>query len=510
MTIQLTGSANSVALGGGYALRAPGLQGTAETLHPGGAATRTVTRDLAAGIVALDEALQAGAVSEVKIIDLSIKPTPPTSAPNTLRSAHGGQVELEVPDLGDATGQLVVSIDDAGGVRWHLPEVKAGGANAAARGTSGTLRFRIPTTATAHAIQPRASPKAPQRSLFGGAGRLLLKVLVYPVTDPLIGTVSDAFAARWEKLKRPYRLRIFAPDNYRNADVQPMSTGELAKVCNVGPVLMFVHGTFSTAHAGFGGLDTNTVVELNKRYGARVVAFDHPTLADTPVDNVRWLLGQLPSSEVQLDVVCHSRGGLVARVLAERHPQFALDASHVNVRRAVFAGVPNSGTVLADPDHMMNMVDRLTTVLTLFPTGPVTETLEALVTVVKIIGHGALKGLQGLASMHPSGPILSVLNQVSGRPCDYFAVTSIYEPTERGLRGVVLGAADNVVDLVFGNAENDLVVPTDGVWSSNGGACFPLRDDHVFTLDPSLGVTHTNLFPHQAVADKLLQWLAPL
>jgi pimeloyl-ACP methyl ester carboxylesterase len=507
MATQLTGSAQSVTLGGGYAVRAPGLKGTAQALPPGGATTRTVTRSLAAGMVALDSALQAEAVTEVKVIDLLLQPAPRTSATNALRSAQGGQVELEVPALGDDVGQLVVSIDDAGAVRWHLPEPKTSGAKTATRGAAGTLRFRIPATTATPAIRPGTPSGSRQRSLFGAAGRLLLKVLVYPVTDPLIGSIGDAFARRWEERKRPYRLRSFTPENYQNADVSPMSADELAKVCAEGPVLMFVHGTFSTAHAGFGGLAADTLAELYRHYGARVVAFDHPTLADSPVDNARWIAAQLPTSGVRLDVICHSRGGLVARVLAERHAPFALNASGVDVRRIVFAGVPNSGTVLVDPDHMVNMVDRLTTVLTLAPAGPVAETLEALVIVIKMVGHGALKGLQGLVSMHPAGPFLSTLNHAGGRLADYFAVTSNYEPTDEGLRGLVLGVADNLVDYVFGDAENDLVVPTDGVWARNGGAGFPLREDRVFTLDPSFGGTHTNLFPHQAVADKLLEWL---
>src|SRR5208282_3676199 len=128
-----------------------------------------------------------------------------------------------------------------------------------------------------------------------------------------------------------------------------------------------------------------------------------PALADAPDDNVRWLLAHLPSSPMQVDIVCHSRGGLVARVLAERNARLGLDASRIDVRRIVFCGVPNGGTALADPDHMVDMIDRFTTALTLFPTGPITETFEALITVVKIVGHGALKGLPGLASMRPKG-----------------------------------------------------------------------------------------------------------
>ena len=132
-------------------------------------------------------------------------------------------------------------------------------------------------------------------------------------------------------------------------------------------------------------------------------AFNHFTLSHDPRRNVEWLVGQLPAgAPLDIDIVCHSRGGLVARTIAEQPSMFGLDTSRLSVRRVVFVGVPNNGTLLAHPDHMMKMIDRFTTLLNVFPSGVVTETLEAIITAVKVIGHGALKGLQGLASMQPT------------------------------------------------------------------------------------------------------------
>ena len=98
-------------------------------------------------------------------------------------------------------------------------------------------------------------------------------------------------------------------------------------------------------------------------------AFDHFTLSHDPRRNIEWLVDQLPPQPLELDVVCHSRGGLVARALAEHPVAFGFDVSRVKVRRTVFVGVPNNGTALADPDHIVKMLDRLTTALNLFPTG---------------------------------------------------------------------------------------------------------------------------------------------
>ena len=508
MAIALDGSPRPVPLGPGYALRTPGWRGTADVHAGGAAATRSAMQGLDDGMDALDAALRQTQVTETRRIDLSLQPAAGARSAASLRSAQGmAEIELEVPDAGPDHGQLLLSIDDAGGLRWHLPDRIAlplpGGPS---RSTGGIARFRIPAVVASGPAGSAAS--ASQRSVFGLLGRKLLKVLVYPVTDEITGAAIDFIASHWEARKRPYRLRRFSPDDYRSIEATIPSAAELSAMAAQGPTLLFVHGTFSTAHGGFGGLPAATMQALAQRYGSRVIAFDHPTLSEDPQANVRWLLAQLPASGMALDIVCHSRGGLVARTLAEAPAALGLGARHIEVRRIVLAAVPNNGTLLADPDHMANMVDRLTTALVLLPSGPVTETLEALITVVKVLGHGGLKGLDGLASMLPEGRFLDTLNAGGGSPGDYFAIASNYQPTDLGLRGVVSGVADSVLDQVFGDAENDLVVPTGGVYQKNGSARFPLPSERVLLFGATQGVNHTQLFRHPSVSEKLLSWLS--
>ncbi len=539
MPTSLTGSSQPIQLGGGYALRAPGLRGTADMRAPGNAPTRADVRGLDTGLAALDDALQRAHVTEVRRIDLTVQPAGPggpgaAGAPGgaapSLRAVDGTpQLELEVPDLGPALGQLVLSIDDAGALRWHLPvdedpdtagrgvdtpqgmpnDPSVVGATASAaggpasRGGGAVKRFRLPA---ALVPPPPDAAGVRQRSLLGTAARRLLKVLVYPVTDPILGPVSNAFARHWEEKKRPYRLRAFTPSDYRTGDVTAIDPAAAEAMTSAGPVLLFIHGTFSTSHGGFGGLPEAAMATLSQRYGGRVLAFDHPTMHDDPTENVRQLLAAWPLGRSDVDVVCHSRGGLVSRVLAQASPD-------VRVRRLVFGAAPNAGTALTDPDHMVDMVDRLTTALSLAPTGPVTETLEALVTLLKMVGHGALKGLSGLASMNPQGEFLQRMNAAGAAPGartapEYFAISADYQPIDRGLRALVSGAADNVADQVFGQAGNDLVVPADGVWARNGAGGFPLPEDHVLRFGHPDGVMHTTVFDQQKTAEKLLAWLA--
>ena len=127
--------------------------------------------------------------------------------------------------------------------------------------------------------------------------------------------------------------------------------------------------------------------------------------------------------------------------------------------------------------------------------------LEGVITVVKQLAVGAVKGLDGLAAMRPDGPFLSEwLNRGDGGAARYHAIASDYEPLDPGLAA---WARDGIMDWIFGRAGNDLVVPTDGVYDSNGAGGFPVAEPLV--LDE--GVHHNGFFANRTVQDRLLTWL---
>jgi hypothetical protein len=158
---------------------------------------------------------------------------------------------------------------------------------------------------------------------------------------------------------------------------------------------------------------------------------------------------------------------------------------------------------------MTKMIDRLTTALNLFPSGLVAETLEALITAIKIVGHSGLKSLKGLSSMLPEGDFLRGLNQWSSTAAEYFAIAADYAPSDEGLKALVAGKiADAVSDRVFGNIANDLVVPEPGVYGANGSSRFPIDDSRVFKVPRSAAIMHTTIFGYAPAVDKITQWLA--
>ena len=220
---------------------------------------------------------------------------------------------LETPDLGAEVGQVVLAVDEQGAVTWNFPETSQRDVEPPqVRGDGGTKRFVIRRTT------PPAPPGAERtdRGLFGAIGRKFLKVFIYPVADRILGPVTEHFANKWENHQRPYKLRAFRPGEFRSPALAPL-TGPEWQLMAGGPALLFVHGTFSTSHGGFNELPDATMAELHRRYEGRVFAFDHFTLSHSPQENVAELAARMPDGlELEVDVVSHSRGGLVTRVLA--------------------------------------------------------------------------------------------------------------------------------------------------------------------------------------------------
>ena len=110
-------------------------------------------------------------------------------------------------------------------------------------------------------------------------------------------------------------------------------------------------------------------------------------------------------------MVCHSRGGLVARELA----RYAAAGKAPKLGRICQVGTPNQGTPLTDPEHWMTFLDAYSNCLTLLPDNTVTVVLEGILCLVKIVGSGIARRLPGLAAMEPEGSWLDNASQQRSR-----------------------------------------------------------------------------------------------
>ena len=481
--VALDAAGGEVALGA-LTVRTRGLDGTARALPAPAFSARTRSVELVTGdLEAVLDREHVGTRQTVEIQGARARGLDAEAS-----------IEVEVP-AAEGQGQLLLYTDESGVTTWQFAEDVRPDAGGAARSRGGTRTFVVRRPAPALAGDPAS------RGLVGAVGKKLLKLLVFPLIDPLVGAVSAGYAERWEARNRPYGLRPFTPDGFR-APAAPLGPDDWRRL-GAGRSLLFVHGTFSRAHSAFGGLAPEALAELSRRYGGRVFAFDHHTLSHDPRRNVEWLLERLPDDvALDLDVVCHSRGGLVSRVLAEQQGTLSLGARSLRVGSVAFVAAPNAGTALADPEHMGDFVDTYTNLLNFIPDNPVTDVLEGVVTVAKQLAVGALGGLAGLQSMRPGGDFQRWLNAESERgETTYYALGADFTPREPGFRA---WAKDRLMDAVFGT-ENDLVVPTAGVYDANGSGYFPIDERRVFPT--SAGIAHTSFFQAPAAQEALLEWL---
>ena len=163
--------------------------------------------------------------------------------------------------------------------------------------------------------------------------------------------------------------------------------------------LLFLHGTFSHAAAAFDGLakDPAAFDALLAAYGGRVYAFNHLTTGRAPGDNVRDLRGLVAGARV--DVVTHSRGGLVLRALAAGMGAPAID-------RAFLAASPSEGTPLASPARWDEMAAWIANLAEALPSGALVFGLDFAAEALVWIARRAGGALPGLTAMDPAGEFL--------------------------------------------------------------------------------------------------------
>jgi hypothetical protein len=400
------------------------------------------------------------------------------------RGAEAPRLEIGVDAPPADEEQVLLEVDGTGHVRWHFPAPPGGAVGATRAG--GRQRFVVPVDQFAVSA---SGDEAVAEGLLGFGVRKVLQVLRFPI-QTTTGWVASKAVGAWENQFRPHRLSFVGPDGTLTGAADPTRIAQRAD----GPFLTLVHGTFSRGTPTFARLfsDADLFRALHERYAGRVLVFDHPSVHVAPAANATWLRTQLPSDrDVDLHVLAHSRGGLVAR---------HLPADHVRVGTLVHVAVPNAGTTLASRDKLGDLLDTYTNLLSLFPDPAGTPALEVVLEVVKQVAQGALGGLDGLAAMDPGSPALSDLNRTAAAPTTrVLAVAADYEP--RPSAALAARALDRIVDALLGTG-NDLVVPTDGVARAGRYTA-----SEVHLAGDAGSITHNTFFADAAVRRRLAGWL---
>jgi hypothetical protein len=308
---------------------------------------------------------------------------------------------------------------------------------------------------------------------------------------------------------------------YTNEDETGSSPNPQARGC-----LLLIHGTFSRSQSPVNGLGRGFFDWAHRSY-RHVLAFDHWTLSKGPLDNAKALCKLLPRylTEAQhpLDIVTHSRGGLVARALVQLPLQDGSDAERVAgaVKRVVFVGTPNFGTSLADPTNWSRAADLLINLVhvdALGLYGKLSGFLARLVVAraIEAGGDELLKQIPGLLAQSPAPGRSDLLARLRGAAVPgrvrFSAVSTNYEPRrdQAHLKFIAKAAGDAAADEFF-QGFNDLVVNSRNVWTDVTPGAVPLvsRENLLLITPPDsgfdvpggpgplaslYGVHHTNLF----------------
>lgn len=268
-----------------------------------------------------------GAVSA----QLSEAPRAGGGAPIQQRRRRG--FEPQAAD-GRAAVRLVRDGGEGGLLRWvYEPPARARGADA------GRRNWRAFGVDPRETVQRIAFPELGENAVTRGLQKL----------DTHLNPVLATLASPQQGLRR-----------WNGQGWSPLAAGDVAAL--QGRVLVLVHGTFSQsamytqefAATADGVTLFGRLTRAGGPYSA-VLAFDHPTLSVGPWLNALALNDALAGCKAELDVLGHSRGGLVIAWLLRIAPALP-------VRQALFVGSPLAGTSLAAPDKLRQALDTLASI----------------------------------------------------------------------------------------------------------------------------------------------------
>ncbi len=311
------------------------------------------------------------------------------------------------------------------------------------------------------------------------------------------------------------------------------------------PMLVFLHGTGSHTLGSFGDLRSagrEFWAALEQRYPGGVYGYEHRTLSESPIENALALLELLPA-RARVDLVSHSRGGLVgdllctgdlaalipayrhdlpgtgdadpaeaARVIAELRDAHAaqrellqrlsaqLQAKQPQLQRYVRVACPAAGTLLASGNFDLFLSGLLTLIGRVpgFFGSPYYAAFKRVV--IEIARNRTNPRLvPGIEAMLPDAPLARLLRDAPVR--DGLRMGLIAGDIEGGnlLQRLGVLLTDH---LLFSAVDNDLVVDTPAMLAGVA----PRAGARV-KFDRGADVSHFRYFENADTRDALNDWL---
>jgi hypothetical protein len=297
----------------------------------------------------------------------------------------------------------------------------------------------------------------------------------------------------------------------RHGPPQPVAPAELA-AAHGRKVLLLVHGVFSSTRGAFtdlaGEAGGSCMQQLLERYDGRVFGYDHWTIARTPQQNALDLMARIPADAGwEMDIVCHSRGGLVVRsLLADAVDDAVLSqvgrlrASRIaKVGKVIFVAAANQGSPLAAQDELQQFLN-VAAMLASFSGGMALDVVIGLARAVVALGFER-PSVQALAS---GSALINTLNR-GGTLLDsahtwYARANFAYGESALAQTGALINR------MLMAAVDNDVVVPYDSVLLPT-----PPADGHVLNFGTpqrkQSEIWHTEFFRQAEMQRFLLQHL---
>lgn len=265
------------------------------------------------------------------------------------------------------------------------------------------------------------------------------------------------------------------------------------------PYLVLIHGTASSVIGSFGeAAGTDFMSFIHETYGNRILAFQHRTLTENPLQNVKQLVTNLPNNCV-LHLITTSRGGLVGEILSRFCNSSASNAFNstemailkkeypesyfseieqtineinaillnkkIKIEKFIRIACPAGGTTLASKrlDFFLNISLNLIGVATGMAANPIYMAFRNL-TAAAIDSKNKPEVLPGLEVQNPGSPFIKALNcpldleNPDGRVVINNSLVVIAGNSKPALK---LNAIWIIASKLFFQRKNDLVVDTE-------------------------------------------------
>lgn len=349
------------------------------------------------------------------------------------------------------------------------------------------------------------------RGIISTIALTLVRHYVKNLVSVKVADIANAFEDK-ALGNKPGLYRLDAGFNFL-----PFTPGDKDK-----PYLLFLHGTGSSTTGSFDELKGSALwTYICQTYGNNVLALEHRTLTESPLQNVLDLVQQLPDT-LSLHLITHSRGGLVGEVLSrfcitdENNNGFSADeinllkkldrttdvnnihaisrimqTKKINVRKFIRVACPAAGTTLAS-----NRMDRFFNVLGNLLPAPVDILKQLIAAVLATKNDNHL--LPGLEAMDPDSPFIKVLNnpQFNGTVSAPLMVIAGNCAVSLSLKAIMV-----IMSKLFYLKENDLIVNTGAMYQ---GTARKVRQ-YFFAQGPD--VSHFTYFKNESTQTKILHAL---